>query len=106
MKDNSENVNIFSNITGFLFKGHHMFLGTVLKLEVLLLFDFSGAREFVRVVRKSEPDDLVNSAVAGFGSGALLGRLQGRFLISITFICLRVFMDAPYAILIIYPLIV
>ncbi|KAJ6710963.1 hypothetical protein OIU74_011760 [Salix koriyanagi] len=54
--------------------GHHMFLGTVLKLEV---FDFSGAREFVRVVRKSEPDDLVNSTVAGFGSGALLGRLQG-----------------------------
>jgi hypothetical protein len=104
MKDNSENVNIFRNITGFWFKGHHMFLGTVLKLEVLLLFDFSGAREFVRVVRKSEPDDLVNSAVAGFGSGALLGRLQGRVLISITSICLRVFMDAPYVILIIYPL--
>lgn len=38
---------------------------------------YCGAREFVRVVRKSEPDDLVNSAVAGFGSGALLGRLQG-----------------------------
>ncbi|KAG6787400.1 hypothetical protein POTOM_009039 [Populus tomentosa] len=50
---------------------------------------YCGAREFVRVVRKAEPDDLVNSAVAGFGSGALLGRLQGRFLISITFICLR-----------------
>ncbi|KAJ6956494.1 hypothetical protein NC652_007535 [Populus alba x Populus x berolinensis] len=38
---------------------------------------YCGAREFVRVVRKAEPDDLVNSAVAGFGSGALLGRLQG-----------------------------
>ncbi|KAJ6390016.1 hypothetical protein OIU77_024278 [Salix suchowensis] len=38
---------------------------------------YCGAREFVRVVRKSEPDDLVNSTVAGFGSGALLGRLQG-----------------------------
>ncbi|XP_011024621.1 PREDICTED: uncharacterized protein LOC105125744 [Populus euphratica] len=38
---------------------------------------YCGAREFVRVVRKSEPDDLVNSAVAGFGSGGLLGRLQG-----------------------------
>ena len=69
-----------------------MFLGTVLKLEV---FDFSGAREFVRVVRKSEPDDLVNSTVAGFGSGALLGRLQGRVLISITLICLRILMNAP-----------
>ncbi|XP_050205864.1 uncharacterized protein LOC126655659 [Mercurialis annua] len=38
---------------------------------------YCGAREFVRVSRKSEPDDLINSAVAGFGTGALLGRLQG-----------------------------
>ncbi|EEF29639.1 uncharacterized protein LOC8279040 [Ricinus communis] len=38
---------------------------------------YCGAREFVRVSRKSEPDDLVNSAFAGFGTGALLGRLQG-----------------------------
>ncbi|KDP26355.1 hypothetical protein JCGZ_17513 [Jatropha curcas] len=38
---------------------------------------YCGAREFVRVTRKSEPDDLINSAIAGFGSGALLGRLQG-----------------------------
>ncbi|KAF2292584.1 hypothetical protein GH714_025781 [Hevea brasiliensis] len=38
---------------------------------------YCGAREFVRVTRKSEPDDLMNSAIAGFGSGALLGRLQG-----------------------------
>ncbi|CAK7349389.1 unnamed protein product [Dovyalis caffra] len=39
---------------------------------------YCGAREFLRVTRKSEPDDLVNSAIAGFGSGALLGRLQGE----------------------------
>ncbi|KAH9728747.1 mitochondrial import inner membrane translocase subunit Tim17 family protein [Citrus sinensis] len=38
---------------------------------------YCGAREFVRVSRKTGPDDLVNSAIAGFGSGALLGRLQG-----------------------------
>ncbi|KMT12420.1 hypothetical protein BVRB_5g103520 [Beta vulgaris subsp. vulgaris] len=38
---------------------------------------YCGAREFVRVTRKSEPDDLVNSALGGFCSGALLGRLQG-----------------------------
>ncbi|GMH17684.1 hypothetical protein Nepgr_019525 [Nepenthes gracilis] len=38
---------------------------------------YCGAREFVRASRKSEPDDLLNSAVAGFGTGALLGRLQG-----------------------------
>ncbi|KAJ4728453.1 Mitochondrial import inner membrane translocase subunit Tim17/Tim22/Tim23 family protein [Melia azedarach] len=35
------------------------------------------AREFVRASRKTGPDDLLNSAIAGFGSGALLGRLQG-----------------------------
>ncbi|KAJ7950478.1 Mitochondrial import inner membrane translocase subunit Tim17/Tim22/Tim23 family protein [Quillaja saponaria] len=38
---------------------------------------YCGAREFVRVTRKTGPDDLLNSAIAGFGSGALLGRLQG-----------------------------
>ncbi|WRX10215.1 hypothetical protein QQP08_002702 [Theobroma cacao] len=35
------------------------------------------ACEFVRVTRKTGPDDLMNSAIAGFGTGALLGRLQG-----------------------------
>ncbi|KAG5567262.1 hypothetical protein RHGRI_002727 [Rhododendron griersonianum] len=38
---------------------------------------YCGAREFVRASRKAEPDDLLNSAIAGFGSGAILGRLQG-----------------------------
>ncbi|KAL0925435.1 hypothetical protein M5K25_003763 [Dendrobium thyrsiflorum] len=38
---------------------------------------YCGARELARDARKSEPDDLVNSAVGGFASGALLGRLQG-----------------------------
>ncbi|CAI0414886.1 unnamed protein product, partial [Linum tenue] len=35
-----------------------------------------SAREFVRVTRKSDPDDLLNSAIAGFSTGALLGRFQ------------------------------
>lgn len=38
---------------------------------------YCGAREFVRVNRRTGPDDLISSAVAGFGSGAILGRLQG-----------------------------
>ncbi|XP_022758734.1 uncharacterized protein LOC111305441 [Durio zibethinus] len=38
---------------------------------------YCGAREFVRATRKTGPDDLLNSAIAGFGSGAILGRLQG-----------------------------
>ncbi|KAK1567969.1 hypothetical protein Q3G72_018754 [Acer saccharum] len=38
---------------------------------------YCGAREFVRASRKTGPDDLLNSAIAGFGSGAVLGRLQG-----------------------------
>ncbi|XVE78129.1 hypothetical protein DITRI_Ditri13aG0119000 [Diplodiscus trichospermus] len=38
---------------------------------------YCGAREFVRTTRKTGPDDLVNSAIAGFGTGAILGRLQG-----------------------------
>ncbi|KAI8574245.1 hypothetical protein RHMOL_Rhmol01G0340000 [Rhododendron molle] len=36
-----------------------------------------GAHEFVRVSRKAEPNDLLNSAIACFGSGAILGQLQG-----------------------------
>ncbi|XP_070012226.1 uncharacterized protein [Nicotiana sylvestris] len=36
-----------------------------------------GAREFVRVSRTGRPDDLLNSTIGGFGSGAILGRLQG-----------------------------
>ncbi|TKY68656.1 Mitochondrial inner membrane translocase subunit Tim17/Tim22/Tim23/peroxisomal protein PMP24 [Spatholobus suberectus] len=38
---------------------------------------YCGAREFVTATRKTGPDDILNSAVAGFGTGALLGRLQG-----------------------------
>ena len=49
-------------------------VGMVLNLH---FFMFSGAREFVRATRASTPDDLMNSALAGFGSGAILGRLQG-----------------------------
>lgn len=36
-----------------------------------------GARESVRITRRSEHDDLMNSAIGGLFSGALLGRLQG-----------------------------
>ncbi|XP_027114461.1 uncharacterized protein [Coffea arabica] len=38
---------------------------------------YCGAREFVRVSRTGKPDDLFNSLIGGFGSGAILGRLQG-----------------------------
>ncbi|XP_054781427.1 uncharacterized protein LOC129288725 [Prosopis cineraria] len=38
---------------------------------------YCGAREFVTATRKTGPDDLWNSVIAGFGTGALLGRLQG-----------------------------
>ncbi|KAA8543514.1 hypothetical protein F0562_020991 [Nyssa sinensis] len=38
---------------------------------------YCGAREFVRASRASRPDDLLNSAIGGFGSGAILGRFQG-----------------------------
>ncbi|KAA8550600.1 hypothetical protein F0562_002284 [Nyssa sinensis] len=38
---------------------------------------YCGAREFVRASRASKPDDLLNSAIGGFGTGAILGRLQG-----------------------------
>jgi hypothetical protein len=51
---------------------------TVIKvLEFYCVFDLTGAREFVRATRKTGPDDLLNSAIAGFGTGALLGRIQG-----------------------------
>ncbi|KAL5997166.1 hypothetical protein ACLOJK_008094 [Asimina triloba] len=36
-----------------------------------------GAREFVRETRASTTDDLLNSAIGGVTSGAVLGRLQG-----------------------------
>lgn len=45
-----------------------------------MFFNLAGAREFVRVTRKSGSDDLMNSAIAGFGTGAVLGRLQGKIL--------------------------
>ncbi|XP_057520439.1 uncharacterized protein LOC130800786 [Amaranthus tricolor] len=38
---------------------------------------YCGAREFARVTRKAEHDDLINSVVGGLCSGALLGRFQG-----------------------------
>ncbi|PWA37396.1 Mitochondrial inner membrane translocase subunit Tim17/Tim22/Tim23/peroxisomal protein PMP24 [Artemisia annua] len=38
---------------------------------------YCGAQEIVRLSRYSEPDDLFDSAIAGFGTGALLGKLQG-----------------------------
>ncbi|QCE04896.1 uncharacterized protein LOC114166039 isoform X1 [Vigna unguiculata] len=38
---------------------------------------YCGAREYVAATRKTGPDDIWNSGLAGFGTGALLGRLQG-----------------------------
>ncbi|KAK9944817.1 hypothetical protein M0R45_010366 [Rubus argutus] len=46
---------------------------------MLGLFNLAGAREFVGTTRKTGPDDLLKSAIAGFGSGAILGRLYGKF---------------------------
>lgn len=34
-----------------------------------MLSNLSGAREFVAATRKTGPDDILNSAVAGFGTG-------------------------------------
>jgi len=49
-----------------------------------------GAREFVAVTRKTGPDDLFNSALAGFGTGAILGRLQGLVLLLSHYCCVLV----------------
>ncbi|KAK9088052.1 hypothetical protein Syun_030446 [Stephania yunnanensis] len=38
---------------------------------------YYGVREFVRSSRGSEPNDLIDSAIGGFSTGAILGRLQG-----------------------------
>ncbi|KAL8026855.1 hypothetical protein ABFX02_14G056800 [Erythranthe guttata] len=38
---------------------------------------YCGAREFSRVTRTGQPDDLFNSVLGGFASGTILGRLQG-----------------------------
>ncbi|CAK8560159.1 unnamed protein product [Lathyrus sativus] len=38
---------------------------------------YCGAREFVTATRKTGPEDLWSSGIAGFGSGALLGRFYG-----------------------------
>ncbi|XP_039027451.1 uncharacterized protein LOC120161255 isoform X2 [Hibiscus syriacus] len=40
---------------------------------------YCGAREFVTATRKTGPRDLLNTAIAGFGTGAILGRLQADF---------------------------
>lgn len=55
-----------------------------------MLSNLSGAREFVAATRKTGPDDILNSAVAGFGTGALLGRLQGLVLLLSLFYCMLV----------------
>lgn len=45
--------------------------------DIVGLFELAGARDYVGITRKTGPDDLLNSAIAGFGSGAILGRLYG-----------------------------
>lgn len=49
----------------------------MLLILILGLFNLAGPREYVGITRKTGPDDLLNSAIAGFGSGAILGRLYG-----------------------------
>ncbi|CAA0815206.1 Mitochondrial import inner membrane translocase subunit Tim17/Tim22/Tim23 family protein [Striga hermonthica] len=46
---------------------------------------YCGAREFVRVSRTGKPDDLWNSVIGGFGSGAILGRLQGGQIVAVRY---------------------
>lgn len=53
----------------------------ILSLNRNVLCKLSGAREFVTATRKTGPDDPLNSAAAGFGTGAILGRLQGFVLL-------------------------
>lgn len=60
---------------------------TCLNYKSYCFFDITGAREFVGASRKTGPDDLFNSAIAGFGSGAILGRLQGEIYGSISCVC-------------------
>ncbi|XP_076901373.1 uncharacterized protein LOC143555753 isoform X2 [Bidens hawaiensis] len=38
---------------------------------------YCGTREVVRLCRHSEPDDLLDSVIAGSAAGAILGGLQG-----------------------------
>ncbi|KAL0460464.1 UNVERIFIED_CONTAM: hypothetical protein Slati_0673600 [Sesamum latifolium] len=47
------------------------------KERIIIPTLLAGAREFVRVSRTGKPDDLLNSVIGGFGSGAILGCLQG-----------------------------
>lgn len=56
--------------------GEILFYGST--LQICIDSKVTGAREFVRVSRDGKPDDLLNSAIGGFGSGAILGRLQGQ----------------------------
>lgn len=60
---------------------------TCLNYKSYCFFDITGAREFVGASRKTGPDDLFNSTIAGFGSGAILGRLQGEIYGSISCVC-------------------
>ncbi|KAE8708109.1 putative Nam protein 1 [Hibiscus syriacus] len=40
---------------------------------------YCGAREFVTATHKTGPEDLLNYAIAGFGTGAILGHLHVDF---------------------------
>lgn len=42
-----------------------------------ICFGGTGAREFLKFIRGSEVEDLSNSFMAGFGTGAWLCRLKG-----------------------------
>jgi len=55
-----------------------------------MLSNLLGAREYVAATRKTGPDDIWNSALAGFGTGALLGRLQGLVLLLSHYCCVLV----------------
>ncbi|XP_056865709.1 uncharacterized protein LOC108851536 isoform X1 [Raphanus sativus] len=61
-------------------KAHPNIPATYATNSAIVAACYCGVRELVKVTRKSQDDDLMNSAIGGLFSGALLGRLQGRIL--------------------------
>ncbi|KAH0928945.1 LOW QUALITY PROTEIN: hypothetical protein HID58_014672, partial [Brassica napus] len=58
-------------------KAHPNIPATYATNSAIVAACYCGVRELVKVTRKSQDDDLMNSAIGGLFSGALLGRLQG-----------------------------
>ncbi|KAL0802394.1 hypothetical protein Bca101_057570 [Brassica carinata] len=68
----------FGIIESDLRKAHPNIPATYATNSAIVAACYCGVRELVKVTRKSQDDDLMNSAIGGLFSGALLGRLQGH----------------------------